>query len=161
MLFVGIFVSIQLNLDVVLNAMEKLSQGIPISLERIGDSSYGSGNDKTSSSDDTRTFIREEAKRIATEYNEEREKFELMMKMQQTRQRQNLQRKLLERKQQQQQTQGSISSNQDRSLNSPSSISAKEPSSSLLSADISISSSHALMKQFSTRGLNLGPMMRK
>ncbi len=44
--------------------------------------------------------MKEEAKRIASTYNEEKEKYDLMMAMQQARQRQNLQRKLLEKKQQ-------------------------------------------------------------
>ena len=43
--------------------------------------------------------LKEEVKRISTVYSEEKQKLDLMMKMQQARQRQALQRKLLERKQ--------------------------------------------------------------
>jgi hypothetical protein len=49
--------------------------------------------------DDDQSSLKEEVKRISTVYGEEKQKLDLMMKLQQTRQRQALQRKLLLRKQ--------------------------------------------------------------
>jgi hypothetical protein len=61
-----------------------------------------------------------EVKRISLEYNEEKQKLDLMMKIQQARQRQSLQRKLFEknqRKQQQQQQQGMLAQGDDDGSN--------------------------------------------
>lgn len=49
---------------------------------------------------ETRVLMQDEAKKISSNYNEEKQKHDLLMSIQQTRQRQSLQRKLMERKQQ-------------------------------------------------------------
>jgi hypothetical protein len=49
---------------------------------------------------ETRELMQDEAKKISSNYNEEKQKHDLLMSIQQTRQRQSLQRKLMERKQQ-------------------------------------------------------------
>jgi hypothetical protein len=54
-----------------------------------------------------------EVKRISLEYNEEKQKLDLMMKIQQARQRQSLQRKLFEKSQRKQQQQGMLAHGDD------------------------------------------------
>ena len=76
--------------------------------------------------------MQEKVKKISSEYNEEKQKLDLMMKIQQARQRQILQRKLMERKQQ-------------TGFNIP------EAAMNATKVNTGIAS----------RGMNLGPMMRK
>jgi hypothetical protein len=76
-----------------------------ISLSSVGSSGYSYSQPRASTSynphtaNEAKAMLQEEVKRISTAYTEEGGKLELSMKVEQARQRQALQRKLLDRKQ--------------------------------------------------------------
>jgi hypothetical protein len=70
----------------------------------LGYESSGGGSESKSAAQ--KTSLAKEVKRISLEYNEEKQKLDLMMKIQQTRQRQALQRKLFEKNQRKNQQPG-------------------------------------------------------
>ena len=86
-------------------SQEKISKGEKVASIPINPSSFGEVSkqqqfieSEAQKEESYRNQMQEEVKRISSVYNEEQQKLDLMMKMQQARQRQNLQRKLLERK---------------------------------------------------------------
>ena len=105
-----------------------------------------------------RVALQEEVKRISNVYNEEKQKFDLMMKIQQARQRQTLQRKLMERKQQLQHQSAAVGPTLAAQLGdeSSSSYSLESPKKAQLDA-----AARAGTQGLASRGLHLGPIMRK
>ena len=108
------------------------------------------------------TVLRNEAKRITSEFDVEHQKYEMVMRMQEAKHRQNLQRKLLARQEQQiARSSGKVSMGMD-----PSAMVVRFPSPSVPTnpkpkdAKPSIIAS-SLPSGFIARGLNLGPMLRK
>ena len=106
------------------------------------------------------TVLRNEARRITSEFDTEHQKLEMVMRMQEAKQRQNLQRKLLARQEQQIARQsGKVSGPASMVVRFPSPI--KASTSNDRGTKISAFNTSALPSGFAARGLNLGPMMRK
>merc|ERR1712146_701247 len=94
----------QLKVESLVTATDKMMKGenvsnLTLTLPGILDGKGGSRKSLGGTLPNDRDQLKEEVKRISTVYSEEKQKLDLMMKIQQTRQRQALQRKLLERKQ--------------------------------------------------------------
>ena len=112
------------------------------------------------------TVLRNEAKRITSEFDLEHQKLEMVMRMQEAKQRQNLQRKLLARQEQQIARQsGKVSF----ARQPPASVVMRFPSPSKSAGSYDKNDKNAkttfltsaLPTGFAARGLDLGPMMRK
>ena len=105
-----------------------------------------------------------EAKRISLEFNEEQQKHDLMMKLEQTRQRQNLQRKLFEKKlNAQKQVQESPVVPLIALSKTPLMMKPKQESFKGLEASMKAGSNESahLVKNMSQRGLNLTFLQKK
>lgn len=94
-------------------------------------------------------LMQDEVKNICAVYSEEKQKHDLIMKLQQTRQRQNLQRKLMERKK------DSSNSNEVRGLGSMGNMSREQALSD--SKDVNQAKAH---QERQVRGLHLTPIRR-
>lgn len=107
-----------------------------------------------------------QAQRISNLANEEYQRQQIMLQLQQTRNRQNLQRKLLERRNTRQQINGLSSTAEANALYAmrlPSKTSPKNHSkgSADLSSDPTSRQQQITMRSMLSRGMNLTPMMRK
>lgn len=98
----------QVSVDSLMGAMEKMLKGevvstltltMPSAMEHPKKSFAPAMHFAGADAEVDRDSLKEEVKRISSVYSEEQQKLDLMMKLQQSRQRQALQRKLLERKQ--------------------------------------------------------------
>merc|ERR1712146_688980 len=94
----------QLKVESLVTATDKMMKGenvsnLTLTLPGIMGGKGGSRKSLGGTLPNDQDQLKEEVKRISTVYSEEKQKLDLMMKIQQTRQRQALQRKLLERRQ--------------------------------------------------------------
>ena len=105
---------------------------------------------------DERILMQDEVKRISEQFNEEQQKLDLIMKMQQARQRQNLQRKLLEKKQA---TSNSTTPMNGHGQQQP--MRGLNDSAVYKPSDKVMPSKSNDQKNMSSRGLNLTPLLRK
>lgn len=99
--------------------------------------------------------MQDEVKRISNNYNEEKQKLDLAMKIEQARQRQALQRKLLLKKQKQQ---GTVANN----IGTLSPMrSTGYPGDAAVDAITDVGASFRIPHGVMSRGLSFGPMLRK
>lgn len=140
------------------DAMESISKGEKITSLPISDHEMLNSH-SMKEFDHEKVHMQDEVKRISSMYNEEKQKHDLMLRMQQARQKHTLQRKLLERKNQNSSSTTDIHEFQTNTLNQFSPNSSSQPVIRGMDSDKFISPMK--LSSYSNRGLNLTPIMRK